>query len=208
MGCDTFLSEEQYLKPKAYSISFDELLEYAVRGWVHLVKSCPGYQPQEFCQWLKWSGKFIYLKKGSKWTHTPPPHPPFSFCCCCNTLFLHDFQNPKWPCHFIQLSWASWSACFPRRPKFKYLSQNSGFLRTGLLSFPVEKPSAVVQVHITGAPWGTSGYSMFWRWLTQSRGKGGEGVFISTVANFPNEGPNYSTSTLSLLPESTISVCQ
>lgn len=71
-----------------------------------------------------------------------------------------------------------WERMFPKKTQIQtltFISKLLAFSELASSGFPVEKPLVVVQVRVTGAPGGTSGYSMFWRQLTQSRGEGAEG---------------------------------
>lgn len=76
---------------------------------------------------------------------------------------------------------------FPKKPQIQtltFISKPRAFSGPASSGFPVEKPPVVVQVHVTGAPGGTSGYGMFWRQLTQSRG---EAVYFHS-GDFPKRG--------------------
>lgn len=111
---------------------------------------------------------------------------------------LHNFQNNKLPVNFILFFEPLGECALQEDPKslpslFLCLSLDQpawvSLLRTLL---PASKCTSL-------APGGTSGYGMFWRQLAQGRRRREERwVFISIVADFPNEEPNYSSPLVSL----------
>lgn len=135
--------------------------------------------------WLQWTTKFTHLNKWNEWT-TPffvvvmVTHFSYIiFKILRNHLISSDFHEPLG----VYVSQEDPNS----NPNLNL--KTSVFLWTGLLS------SSKCMLLSLGR---TSGYSMFWRQLTQSRGKEERWVFISIVANFPNGEPNYSTPPLSL----------